>query len=427
MGLNIPFRSLLNAGAFNRPARLFLVAIIIDGIVYSIWQLFFNLYILASGFDKEFLGLINSMPYIAALLFGIPLGVLSDRIGRRRAMLLGVLVSTLGYAVQIIIHSPGWMLIAAFLAGLGFNLYLISQAPFMMAVSNEQTRVQLFSLNFGLNTISGVIGSLIAGQLPVLLLYVSGVVPGSADPYRFVLLGSVILSSLAMIPLFMIHEPARSTHAIAIPFSKLKNLLFSRIIWLLFLPNLLAGFGAAILMPYMNVFFVEKFSTSDQILGLLFGTGALFTGIGSILAPRLAVYLRSKIKAVILSQSTSLIFLILMGFTPISWLAGLSYLARNTLMNLGVPLFSAFSMEQIPADVHGTANSILNISWILGWAVGPFLSGLIQERYGFTPLFITTAFFYGISILLIGVIFLKKENFNTTALIHQDEITIAHS
>jgi hypothetical protein len=32
-------------------------------------------------------------------------------------------------------------------------------------------------------------------------------------------------------------------------------------------PNVLIGFGAAILIPYMNVFFKDQFVISDRLLG----------------------------------------------------------------------------------------------------------------------------------------------------------------
>jgi len=42
----------------------------------------------------------------------------------------------------------------------------------------------------------------------------------------------------------------------------------------------------------------------------------------------------------------------------------------------------------------------LNLSWNLGWAVGPFVSGVVQQNYGFAPLFVTTAILYFIAIIL---------------------------
>src|SRR5512133_2633272 len=132
--------------SFSRPARLFLIATIIDGIIYSTWSLFFNIFILARGFDKQYLGLVNSAPSVAALLLGLPLGLLSDRIGRRKAMLLGLLVGTLALAMQVMVSQPALIIVLAFIGGLGNTLYAVSQAPFMMHASTPQNRTMLFSL-----------------------------------------------------------------------------------------------------------------------------------------------------------------------------------------------------------------------------------------------------------------------------------------
>jgi hypothetical protein len=42
--------------------------------------------------------------------------------------------------------------------------------------------------------------------------------------------------------------------------------------------------------------------------------------------------------------------------------------------------------------------------------VGPFISGIVQERYGFTPLFITTAILYFVSIVLAWIFFKNMED-----------------
>ena len=50
-------------------------------------------------------------------------------------------------------------------------------------------------------------------------------------------------------------------------------------------------------------------------------------------------------------------------------------------------------------------NSIRNLAWNIGWTVGPYVSGLVQQRWGFTPLFINTAVMYGIGITLTWIFF----------------------
>jgi MFS family permease len=92
--------------SFNRSARLFLWMTVIDGIIMSVWQLFFNFYMLQSGFSRDFLGLATSLPSVAALVFGIAVGRLSDRIGRKPSLILGVSLTSLS-------SSSSWHSLAA--------------------------------------------------------------------------------------------------------------------------------------------------------------------------------------------------------------------------------------------------------------------------------------------------------------------------
>ena len=54
-------------------------------------------------------------------------------------------------------------------------------------------------------------------------------------------------------------------------------------------------------------------------------------------------------------------------------------------------------------------NSFMNLTWTGGWLVGPYISGIIQDRYGFSPLFIATFFLYGLAILLTWIFFRNSE------------------
>lgn len=398
--------------SFDRQARLFLFATLIDGIVFSGWSLFFNFYILERGFDRDFLGMVNAAPSVAALLLGIFMGQLSDRLGRKRAMLLGVGVAVLCMGMEVTVLNSGLILLFAFLAGAAHTLYFLSQAPFMMKVSTPQNRTLLFSLNFGLVTLSGAVGSLFAGQLPGLFGDLLNVPARSAGAYQAVLLVSVALSMLTLIPLSFIKEPrAASEPGKAQPPRPSVWKVLSRPLTLqLSAPNLLIGFGAAILMPYMNLFFSERHAVSDQALGVLFSASALLTGIVSIIGPRLAGNLGSKIKAVVLTQAGSLVFLLLMGFSPYLGVVVLSFLARGSLMNMAVPLYSAYAMEQVSEREQGTVNSVKELAWQVGWAVGPYISGLVQQAYGFTPLFAATSVLYASAIALTWVFFGKRDS-----------------
>jgi MFS family permease len=399
----IPYRT------FSRPARLYLISVVISGIIFSAWQLFFNLFILARGYDKTFLGIINAAPWMAGLLFSLPLGALSNRMGRKNAMLAGMSLDFLMRAFQVLVQSPELLIFVSFLEGIGYTLLIVSQAPFLMAASNEKNRSLLFSLNFGLLTISSAIGALFAGQLPAILGARLNIPAESSTAIGAVLLISLFLGTFSLWPVFRIDEKEIHDTETRGQKSNILATLKKSLVWKIFLPNLLLGFGAAILIPYMNVYFTEKFLLSAGSLGLLFSIAALLTGIGSIAGPLIAQKMGSKIKAVVLTQGTSLGFLALLGFTPLTWVAEAAYLVRGTLMNMASPLFTAFSMEVSDPSDQGAVSSMLNISWMVGWAVGPVISGVVQQNYGFTPLFIATLVLYTLSTGLVWIFFQDSE------------------
>ncbi len=94
------------------------------------------------------------------------MGLLSDRIGRKRAMIMGFAIANCGIIAMILFHSEAAMLAMALLFGVGGQLYMISQAPFMMKASDDRTRDILFSFSYGMFPLSSALGNFIAGYLP---------------------------------------------------------------------------------------------------------------------------------------------------------------------------------------------------------------------------------------------------------------------
>jgi len=413
---NIYRHYILPIRTFNRDARLFLWMTVINGIILSGWQLFFNIYMLQSGYSREFLGLINSLPSLTGLLFGIPMGRISDRIGRKTALFFSIICTGLAMLGQVTFHQQIIIAIMAGLTGIFTMLLLVSVSPLMMKLSDEGNRTLLFSLNFGLQTLAGAVGSLFAGQLPALFGILLHVGKTSAIAYRWVLVTNILLGTTSLIPLWMMREPQKSSplgtpQTTGQPDVRGASLgpSLTRLIVKLATPNFLIGFGAAILIPYMNVFFKDKFNISDSLLGLLFSLSALFIGIGSLIGPRLTLQWGGKIRTVVLTQLASVGFMLMVGFFPSLWIAGFAVLMRGALMNMSAPLYSAFCMEQTPEHHQGFVSSVLNIAWQIGWSVGPYISGLVQERYGFAPLFMTTAILYLLAIGTTWVFFHNTE------------------
>lgn len=399
---------------FNRNTKLFLASTLLYGFSFSVWELFFNLYILSLGFNSDMLGLIRSATPLAALFLGLPLGLLSDRIGRRTSMIVGLIIGFIGMFFEIRLLSPWLIFLFGLIQGAGFMLYRVSQSPFIMAASVRENQAMIFSLNFGLAVAASTIGNLLAGQIPSLLERWLGLTQGTSAAYQWVITAGILFAATSLIPVFMIREVKIRDGSLAdqIPLQKmLRKIINQPVARRLAFINMLIGLGAAILIPYLNVFLRTKFNVSDNLLGLIFSLSSLLVFLGTIISPWIVRITHSRIIPTVATQGASLMFLFALGFSPILWIAVVSLFLRNVLMQSSSPLLDNFSMLIIPPEEQGTIASLRMTSWQAGQTIGLFISGLVQTRFGFTPLFITTGLLYGLAAALTWFFFrpIEKE------------------
>jgi MFS family permease len=404
-------RYLQQLRGFSSNARLYLLSEVIVGLSYSIYALVFNLFVVSRGYPRTLLGELQSLPSLIALFGTVPAGVLVDRIGRRPALILSNVVHTLATLGIVLAPDPNWLRVSMIFFGVSGSLWMVSASPFMMENSGEEERNALFSSHFGLTTLVGFVGTLVGGYLPTLFGGLLDVDVESATAYGATLGVMAALSALSLIPVLMIQEqgrPAAAESSSLLPWRNIRNPgLAAR----LFLPNVLLSTGAAILIPYMNLFFKESFPISDKVLGLVFAISSVITGTATLASPVLADRW-GRIRALVYTQLLSVPFLLTIGFSPFFGLAAAAFWVRAALMNMGGPLYEAFAMEQVSAQERATISGLMGMSWNIGWAVGPYVSGYMQQNphIGFQPIFLITSGLYVISTIVLRVFFQREED-----------------
>lgn len=382
---------------FGFSVRIFLAVNTLEGLILSMWMLFFNFYILALGFDRQFLGLIHSVTSGATLVFGLPMGILSDRIGRKRAMLAGIGVYALASILELLTTSPALLLCMAFLNGAGRMVFLLNAAPFLASSSKPDQRTFLFSLNFGLVILAGVIGNLFASRLAVCFAAWAQFSAAGVAVYRSTLLCAASLNLPALVLLALIRAPGisdrevpteRITPSGVSPWSSIKAVFSQPVIRQLALVQVIFGFGVAVLNPYLNIYFDGKFQISPQTLGVLFSLKSLFTGLAAFGLPRLVRRSGSRIRIAVFAQVMGGLSRLVLGFSPNLGLAAGAFIIGGVFLTTPMPLIEAFSMEQVKDRQRATLVSIRELSWQFSWGIGPYLSGGLQEHSGFSPVFV---------------------------------------
>jgi MFS family permease len=390
--------------SFRPNARLYLINVLISGVSVGVFRLLFNFYVLSLGFDEALLGKLITTSSLTALIVALPVGYVSDLLGRKRALILGGALT--GFATLGMVLWPSEPVFYAMnvLSGLAQSLWSITMGPFIMENSGDEERTYLFSFGFGLQMLSGFAGNWIGGYLPTWMGNWQGVSAGDSLAYAWSLAAVSATFTLGLIPLLALRRQRNpgEERSIFAPLTYAAE--HPKMLGKLVTPMLVTSIGAGLIMPFMNVFFRVVHNQPDPVIGSLFAWGSLAMGLGLLAAPALADR-TGKIQVVVVTQALSVPFLILLGFAPWFWLSAAAYYVRLTLMNMSNPVYQTFVMEQVEPEARATVASLVSMAWSFGWAFSPTISGSLQVSYGFGPPFLGTITLYVIAITLYWAFF----------------------
>ena len=379
------------AGAFTRPARHYLACEFLAWTGHGVFSVLFNLYLVEAGFQEGFVGQAISINALGLALFALPSGWLADRIGRRRVLMIGAMLDGLGFAVRAASLEPGVILAASFVSGIGQSMLAIAAAPFITEHSSTRERTHLFSSFFAVALIAGVLGNALGGVLPWLLLQLpDGFRPSTLVAYRIVLLFGAATAFAAYLPMARLAglvEPVIERHGEPIPRSETRKLIP------IALNSLLLGLGAGLVIPFMNLYFKNRFACSSAQIGVFFSVAQVFTAAAALLGPAVAKRY-GKLRTAVGSELASLPFLVTLGAESHLSIAVGAFWARATLMQAAAPLLQNFIMEALPAQLRARASSLNNLVWNVGWAFSSSVAGMIIQNFGFAVPFYLTAGLY---------------------------------
>jgi len=393
---------------FSPNARLLLLNLVLSGASLGVFRLLFNFYAISLGIDESSIGNFITINSMTALILALPMGYLADILGRRRSFLLSGLAMSLSIFGMVFWPSL-WMLYAMnVLIGAAQSLAGVTMAPFLLENSNQEERTYLFSLSSGLQMLASFAGNSVGGYLPGWIGVWKGVSATSSLAYAWSLGIITGFSLLALLPfLFMSsrkNPSSEKTLFAPLGYAARNWANFSKLI----LPMLVTSIGAGLFMPFMNIFFRVVHHQSDPVIGNVLAWGALAMGIGLVVAPPIAEKI-GKIQLVVLSQALSIPFLAMLGFAPWFWVSALGHYARLSLMNMGGPVYNAYVMERVEPKARSMVASLNNMAWNVGWAFSPSISGWLQVKYGFNPVYILVIILYSFAVYLYWKFFWKND------------------
>lgn len=405
-------------GRFHRDARLFLVTTVVSGGALSLYWIDFNLYLGALGFSPATIGVVATVGSTAGALAAFPASALSDRIGRRAVMAGGVLLALV--AVVGLFLSASLVPIALFAAlwSFGQQSLMVVQAPFLAEHSDPEHRNELFAAQSAIFTMTNVLAAILGGVVATAVAGALGLDPDGPGTYRVILviMGVLLVGALATIGLLRDDRPRRISAAedrvvtgpprarVLMGITVADRGRFARLL----LPGFLIAVGAGQVIPFLNVFVQQKFGLDLASLNALFAFTSLGTVAAMLAQPRLARRF-GQVASVVIVQAASIPFLVILGFSPILWTVILAMAVRNSLMNAGNPIATAFAMEHVDPAERATLAAAMSVLWQTGWVIGAGWYALLQATLGFDAgyavNFVTVIVLYSVATVLYWVWF----------------------
>lgn len=330
------------------------------------------------------LGLNGAMTIISV----IPIGMVADRKGRKSIFIFALFAIPPSLMVFAFTGEFLYLAIAGMVLGAAEGAFLTTWNALIADQTTVETRNAAFSMSFVYGTLGGSVGFAISFAFPALEAWTGLSSHAIHTQTMFVL---ALLSALSPVTLWYLMKDYREEiHPGQGVLRRGKNtgilLKFSGI-------NSLIGLGAGFIIPLIPTWLLLKFGIEDELSGPLLGLSSILMAFAALASTGLA-HRYGMVRAIVLVQGSSTIFMLSLAFVPNAALAGGLYLVRAALMNMAVPILDSFLMGVVTKEERGLASAVNSIMWRLPNSISTIFGGwmLAAGMYDL-PFFIATGFY----------------------------------
>ena len=331
------------------------------------------------GIDLSVAGFAVSMIGFASLVGNPTGGALADRIGPRKTLLLGTLVSAVGAAGIAFVRDPWHAFAAAAAVGLGAAIAWPARDAFLaVAVAPEQR-----SSVFGVRHASFNAGLGIGGLAAAMIVDLS-----TASTFELIFIADAVTYVAFAVLLFFIRDPRGHPEA-AIPdtprggyLSLFRDRVFIRI-WLLSAVLITVGYGQ--FTSFFPAYATGEGDLSAGSLAAVVAANTITVVLAQLVTLRLIEGHRRTRGIALMAMLWAATWLItfatgrfLSGSTAIALfaMAMIVFAVGETLLSPTIP---PLVNDLAPDDARGRYNGATTLAWTTGFILGPILAGLFLE------------------------------------------------
>ncbi len=348
------------------------------------------LFALYLGAGPEAIGFAVGVSTVTGIFFKLPSGALSDIVGRKRTMLIGLLFFAFMPFTYLLVKDYALLIVIRFVHGLATAIY----GPVSMAVVADIAGRKKGEMLSWFSSVT-IIGNLLGAPLGGFILHRS---PGAANPslvdFRYAYLASGLAGVFALVlALSILRRDEATSDGIGLKeaFSKfmsgIKEVVSDKRVAITSVMEGLQNMTVGALEAFLPIYAVKVAGLNEFQAGILWGVQVVTTILSKpVMGKTSDKYGRKALITLGLFLSA-----VSFGLIPI-FKDFYALMATAAFFGLGEALVTS-SVAALVADLckekhFGTAMGTFGTIFDIGHASGPILAGFLLTRYDYFPSFL---------------------------------------
>ncbi|REG94793.1 MFS transporter [Flavobacterium aquicola] len=302
------------------------------------------------------------------LIFSIPIGMLMNKIGRKKTVLLSMLITVVALLIPMIAYSLPVVLIAFALLGIGNTIIQVSLNPLLTNIITGEKLTSTLTLGQFVKAIASFLGPVIAAFCA-----------NTFGNWQLLFIVFAVVTILSALWLWVTYIPKEEAVAVVSTFGESFALLGDKTIFLFFIGILtLVGIdvGLNITAPRLMM---ERAGMALEDAGYATSLYFIFRTAGAFLGAIILSKMSAKKFYIGSSAAAILAIALLMSANSQSLLYTGIALAGFACANMFSIIFS-YALKKLPSKSNEV--SALMIMGVSGGALFPFLMGVMTDAMG---------------------------------------------
>jgi MFS family permease len=323
--------------------------------------------------------LISAFSPLAGMLFSFPVGILSDRIGRKKLLVISGIIFVISPLLYLVVNSPAWLIPIRFFHGLATAILGPVASAMIVSVYSKSKGAKL-----GIYSSSTLIGRTLAPMFGgfIISYFANPSIPIAS--YRLVYIAAFILALPVFILILFVKDENQKTGVITKNafYLDLKYFFMNKRLFSTAIVEMATYFAYGAFETYLPIYLM-KFNIPVYQIGLIFSIQILSIALSKPLFGKLAdkIDKRKQIMGGILLLG---IAIGIIGFFQ----SIISVIILGIIFGLGLSFStiatSTYVAEVTKKDKLGASLGGLSAIMDVGQTIGPLLTGIIITYISYT-------------------------------------------